>query len=58
MLTRREAARRSLEESDSSSDVNEDLASESTAPPFLPIIESQDRVSDLEESEDESSVHE
>jgi hypothetical protein len=41
LSNRREALRRELEESDSSSDLNEDLASESTAPQILAISESQ-----------------
>jgi hypothetical protein len=52
---RREAFRRELEESDSSSDLNEDLASESTAPPILAISESQLNAIDEEETDGESS---
>ena len=53
MCNRREAFRRELEESDSSSDLNEDLASESTAPPNLAISESQLNAIEEEDSEDE-----
>ena len=53
MSDRREAFRRELEESDSSSDLNVDLDSESTAPPNLAITQSQLNTINEEESEDE-----